>query len=42
MLQMNQRLQKAVNILMKHKIQHKYKKVRILKIPQQQKQIHLP
>ena len=39
---MNQKPQKEVNILMKHKIQHKYKKERILKTLQQQKQTHLP
>ena len=39
---MKQRPQKGVNLLMKHKTQHKFKKVQILKIPQQQKQTHRP
>ena len=42
MYKMNQRLQKVVNMLMKHKTQHKFKKVQMLKMLQQQKQIHRP
>ena len=40
MYKMKQRQEKEVNILMKHKTQHKFKKVQILKILQQQKQTH--
>ena len=40
MYKMKQRQEKEVNILMKHKTQHNFKKVQILKMPQQQKQTH--
>lgn len=42
MYKMKHRPQKEVNILMKHKTQLNFKKVQILKIPQQQKQTHRP
>ena len=40
MYKMKQMQEKEVNILMKHKTQHNFKKVQILKMPQQQKQTH--
>ena len=38
MYKMKKKQEKEENILMKHKTQHNFKKVQILKMPQQQQQ----